>query len=242
MTAQHHRPGKDSEAPYTEQPYVGQQLYAAQPATGNDPGQQPRRRRRGLYPTLVITAVALTAVIATACSGKSPTPAPSSSQASTSPATVLPASVPDRIVIPSIGVNAKLNTVGLQSDGQMEAPDFAKPMDAAWYRMGPTPGEAGPAAIVGHLDTPEVPKAVFYKVPDLKKGAEIDVKREDHTTAVFTVDEVETFQKNTFPTQKVYGDTGGKAELRVITCGGSLTPDRHWDSNVVVFAHLTGKA
>ncbi|MCX5012516.1 hypothetical protein OG765_16125 [Streptomyces sp. NBC_00555] len=25
------------------------------------------------------------------------------------------------------------------------------------------------------------------------------------------------------------------------TCGGNLTKDGHWDANVVVFAHLTGK-
>ncbi|MEU8837861.1 hypothetical protein AB0D97_01850 [Streptomyces roseus] len=34
----------------------------------------------------------------------------------------------------------------------------------------------------------------------------------------------------------------GSARLRLITCGGNLTADRHWDSNVVVYAHLTGRA
>ncbi|MFF5499890.1 hypothetical protein [Streptomyces aquilus] len=38
--------------------------------------------------------------------------------------------------------------------------------------------------------------------------------------AVFTVDAVDTFAKDAFPTQKVYGSTGGRAELRLITCGG----------------------
>ncbi|MFD9359700.1 hypothetical protein [Streptomyces sp. NPDC060031] len=64
----------------------------------------------------------------------------------------------------------------------------------------------------------------------------------DGSTAVPAVDDVQTFKQDAFPTDKVYGDTHGKAELRLITCGGSLTPDRHWDANVVVFAHLTGKA
>ncbi|MFB7056437.1 class F sortase [Streptomyces vinaceus] len=154
---------------------------------------------------------------------------------------MLPRSVPDRIAIPSIGVDATLRKVGLQSNGEMEEPSFAAPMDAAWYEKGPTPGEAGAAAIVGHLDTPTTKEAVFYRLAELKKGAEIDVERQDHKTAAFTVDDVETFKKDSFPTQQVYGDTGNKAELRVITCGGNLTADRHWDSNVVVFAHLTAK-
>ncbi|MFF4369397.1 class F sortase [Streptomyces sp. NPDC001594] len=220
-----------------------------EPLSPNGP-QPPRppnrpRNRGGLRLATLASAVVLAAAVATACSqgGAKPeagtTSAPSQSQAGS--ASVLPASVPERIVIPSIGVDARLNTVGLQADGEMQAPAFDKPMDAAWYREGPTPGGAGAAAIVGHLDTSTTPKAVFFKVPDLKKGAEIDVKREDHSTAVFTVDDVETFKKDAFPTQKVYGDTHGKAELRVITCGGDLTQDRHWNSNVVVFAHLTGK-
>ncbi|MFD9727196.1 class F sortase [Streptomyces sp. NPDC059072] len=162
--------------------------------------------------------------------------------AHTTAASSLPPSVPDRIKIPDIRVDAPLDAVGLDAQGVMREPDFAKPKDAAWYEDGPTPGEPGAAAVVGHMDTPQVPKAVFFDLGKLKKGEEIDVHRADGTTAVFSVDEVDTFKKDAFPTDKVYGDTHGKAELRVITCGGDLTADRHWDSNVVVFAHLTGKA
>ncbi|MET8755186.1 class F sortase [Streptomyces sp. NPDC004667] len=206
-------------------------------------GAGPRRRRRRFRIAALATAAVLTALTAAACSaGDNSTGSSPGASRSSAPGTPMAASVPDRIVIPSIGVNAHLASVGLQPDGQMEEPSFDAPADAAWYRRGPTPGEAGPATIVGHLDTPTTPEAVFYKLPDLKKGDEIDVKRQDQSTAVFDVDSVETFLKDQFPTQKVYGDTGGKAELRVITCGGSLTNDRHWDSNVVVFAHLVGKS
>lgn len=92
------------------------------------------------------------------------------------------------------------------------------------------------------MDTPRAPEAVFFNLKKLKKDEEIEVHRTDGTTAVFAVDTVDTFKKDAFPTDEVYGDTHGKAELRLITCGGALTADRHWDSNVVVFAHLTGKA
>ncbi|OEJ33129.1 hypothetical protein BGK67_18985 [Streptomyces subrutilus] len=91
------------------------------------------------------------------------------------------------------------------------------------------------------MDTPQAPKAVFFDLKRLKKDEKIEVHRADGTTAVFAVDEVDTFKKDAFPTDKVYGDTHGKAELRLITCGGNLTQDRHWDAGVVVFAHLTGE-
>ncbi|MFD8888392.1 sortase domain-bontaining protein [Streptomyces erythrochromogenes] len=77
---------------------------------------------------------------------------------------------------------------------------------------------------------------------ELTKDARIEVHREDGTTAVFAVDAIDTFKKDAFPTDKVYGDTCGRPELWLITCGGNLAQDRHWGSDVVVFAHLTGEA
>ncbi|EFL16668.1 class F sortase [Streptomyces sp. C] len=211
------------------------------------PETAPSRRRGGRAPRAAALAgapaLALALTLATGCSaGAQAHGTTPRTTASVIPAAVLPASVPDRIEIPGIKVDAPLDSVGLDAQGVMQEPDFAKPEDAAWYRQGPTPGEAGAAAIVGHMDTPQAPRAVFYNLKTLKKGQEIEVHRTDGTTAVFSVDSVDTFKKDAFPTGKVYGDTHGKAELRLITCGGNLTADRHWDSNVVVFAHLTGKA
>jgi hypothetical protein len=155
-------------------------------------------------------------------------------------ASVLQPSVPDRIRIPALHLDAALGTIGLQADGTLETPPFDKPMQADWYREGPTPGERGAAVIAGHMDTAQVAKAVFHDLKSLKKDQRIEVTRDDGSTAVFTVDQVDTFKKDAFPSQRVYGSTND-AELRLITCGGSLTADRHWDSNVVVFAHLTGE-
>lgn len=187
-------------------------------------------------------ASALAVILASGCSaGSGDAAANTPVSANAVAASSLPPSVPDHIKIPDIGVDAPLDAVGLDSGGVMREPDFAKPKDAAWYEQGPTPGEQGAAAIVGHMDTPQAPKAVFFDLKKLKKDEEIEVHRADGTTAVFAVDEVDTFKKDAFPTDKVYGDTHGKAELRLITCGGNLTKDRHWDANVVVFAHLTGK-
>ncbi|MFG2621615.1 class F sortase [Streptomyces sp. NPDC048507] len=183
---------------------------------------------------------ALAVVLVSGCSSGA-TAATGTSGATTAAAALAP-SVPDRVTIPAVHVDAPLDTVGVDAQGVMREPDFAKPDDASWYKDGPTPGEPGAAAIVGHMDTPQAPEAVFFNLKELKKDAKIEVHRTDGSTAVFAVDAVDTFKKDAFPTDKVYGDTHGRAELRLITCGGGLTADRHWDSNVVVFAHLTGAA
>ncbi|MCM1973296.1 class F sortase [Streptomyces sp. G1] len=211
-------------------------------AEQSTPERAPRRSGRALRVAALAGASALTAFLITSCgSGGDAGGAAKNDPAGAKNASVLSASVPDRIVIPDIKVDAPLDTVGLDAQGTMQEPDFAKPKDAAWYKEGPTPGEKGAAAIVGHMDTPQAPEAVFYNLKKLKKDEKIEVHRDDGSTAVFAVDEVDTFKKDQFPTDKVYGDTHGKAELRVITCGGNLTKDRHWDANVVVFAHLVGQ-
>ncbi len=197
------------------------------------------RTRRTSAVALAVTAALAVAVTAGCSAGSGDSAKSTDNAAHVTPVSVLKASVPDHISIPSIKVDANLDTVGLDSSGAMQTPPFDKPMEASWYKDGPTPGEKGAAAIAGHMDTPQVEKAVFYNLKQLKKDQEIDIRREDGTTAVFKVDSVSTYKKADFPTDKVYGKTD-KAELRLITCGGDLTKDRHWDSNVVVFAHLTG--
>ncbi|MFC9813713.1 class F sortase [Streptomyces virginiae] len=213
------------------------------PEAGSPAGAARRGGRAHRAAALAGTA-ALAALLTTACSAHTTA---TSTSTGTGTGTVkvdaaLAPAVPDRIKISAIGVDAPLDAVGLDDRGVMRDPDFAKPDDAAWYDQGPTPGEAGAAAIVGHLDTPQAPRAVFFRLGELRKDARIEVHREDGTTAVFAVDGIDTYKKDAFPTDKVYGDTHGRAELRLITCGGNLTKDRHWDADVVVFAHLTGKA
>ncbi|MFJ9937533.1 class F sortase [Streptomyces virginiae] len=208
------------------------------------PAGAARRGGRAHRAAALAGTAALAALLTAACSAHTTTP---STGTGTGTGTVkvdtaLAPAVPDRITISAIGVDAPLDAVDLDDRGVMRDPDFAKPDDAAWYDQGPTPGEAGAAAIVGHMDTPQAPRAVFFRLGELRKDARIEVHREDGTTAVFAVDGTDTYKKDAFPTDKVYGDTHGRPELRLITCGGTLTKDRHWDSDVVVFAHLTGKA
>ncbi|MFJ8729961.1 class F sortase [Streptomyces bauhiniae] len=150
----------------------------------------------------------------------------------------LVASPPTRIRIPAIRVNAPLMGLSLTSSGSLDVPPPAEKNLAGWYEAGTTPGDTGTAVVAGHVDNTEGP-AVFYDLGALKRGATIEVDREDATTAVFTVDAVEVYAAKDFPDEKVYG-ASSRPELRVITCGGGYSKSTGYQGNVVVFAHLTG--
>jgi sortase (surface protein transpeptidase) len=110
---------------------------------------------------------------------------------------------------------------------------------AGWYRYLPTPGETGPAVILGHVDTAQEGPAVFYRLRDVNPGDTVTVRRLDGSTAVFTVSQVAEYPKSTFPTEAVYGPLDHPG-LRLTTCGGSFDPiRREYRGNVVAYATLT---
>ncbi|MER7463904.1 class F sortase [Streptomyces sp. NPDC097981] len=175
--------------------------------------------------------------IATAAAAPAPTAA-SSAPATAAPAAPLPASEPVRVRIPSAGVDTgPLLKLGLAADGTVEVPSVADGDRIGWYTKGVTPGETGPAVLIGHFDTARGP-AVLRNVSKIHTGDEITVSRADGGAAVFRVRELEQVDKKHFPTAKVYGNTAAP-ELRVITCGGEITAG-HRPDNIIVYADLVG--
>ncbi|WP_259370768.1 class F sortase [Streptomyces sp. SCUT-3] len=149
----------------------------------------------------------------------------------------MPSSAPKRLTIPRIGVNAPFSELGLDENGTLEAPSPDDNNLVGWYADGVTPGERGNAIVAGHVDTKTGP-AVFWRLGTVTPGTTVNITREDGSTAVFTVDAVETFAKDDFPDERVYGHTDD-AQLRLITCGGNYDKKaKDYTANVVVFAHL----
>jgi len=147
----------------------------------------------------------------------------------------LPASEPVSISIDSIGVNAQIIHLAKNPDGTMEVPaDHSK---VGWYTLSPTPGEIGPAVLVGHVDSPSGP-AIFWNLNKLEPGSIITVHRTDGKLAKFSVDSIAQFPQNAFPTEKVYGDINHPG-LRVITCGGAFNEQtKRYSHNTVIYASL----
>ncbi|MFI0780604.1 class F sortase [Streptomyces sp. NPDC021212] len=155
--------------------------------------------------------------------------------------TPLAAARPQRIDIAAAGVHAPVIGAGLDRKGAVQPPPFSRADSVAWYRGGPEPGTAGAALLVGHVDTRSKP-AVFYRLRDLRRGETLRIGRSDGSTAEFTVEDVAMVNAKRFDARRVYGARiGGRAELRLITCGGRFDKKtRTYSANVVVSAYLTG--
>lgn len=153
----------------------------------------------------------------------------------------LDAAAPRRLDIPGLGVRAPVVARGLDARGAPEPPPFERAGAVAWYAAGTAPGAAGTALLVGHVDTDTRP-AVFYKVSSLRPGDTIRVVRADTEVAEFTVDDVQVLTRDRFDARQAYGPrSSGRAELRLITCGGTFDRvTRSYTANVVVSAYLTG--
>jgi hypothetical protein len=182
----------------------------------------------------------------TAGLGATPGPATSPAARPAVPAPLVPSgpqtlsySVPVSVTVPAIGVRASIVALGENPDHTVQVPPLSEPQETSWFDLGPTPGQRGPAVLLGHVDTAATGPAVFYKLGDLRPGNTVMVTRADHQTAVFRIDRVEEYQKVSFPSLLVYGPTKN-AQLRLVTCGGAFDPQTgHYLSNIVAYATLT---
>ncbi|WP_410587406.1 class F sortase [Amycolatopsis sp. lyj-23] len=146
---------------------------------------------------------------------------------------------PTSVRIPKIGAESSLLAVAVKPDGSISVPSVHTPMQAAWYKLSPVPGDVGPAIVLGHVDGDKKP-GIFFKLKELAPGDEVDVDRSDGKKVKFVVDRVTQVPKETFPRDAVYGNSN-EPELRLITCGGAFDHAEHsYKDNIVVYAKLAG--
>lgn len=220
-----------------------------------------RRRVIALAAAVVLVAGGIAAiVIGVGLQQSAPQPPPSAAQGSqtsaplpgpsrevsppASPAApagpTLPASEPTRIDIPAIDVHHALIDLGQNPDGSLQVPSLDDVAVPGWDTYSPTPGQQGPSVITGHVDSAEQGEGVFFDLGDLRPGDAFTITREDGTVAEFTVTGVDEYDKDDFPTLKVYGNTR-RAEARLITCGGRFDSESgDYVDNIVAYARLTG--
>jgi LPXTG-site transpeptidase (sortase) family protein len=142
-----------------------------------------------------------------------------------------------RLLIPKISVDAPFTELSIGRTGQLQPPPAHDTNLVGWYAKGPAPGQIGTSIIAGHVDT-ATSAAVFVRLGELEKGDVFHVERADGRRATFVVDDAETFDKDHFPNERVYGDAP-RAEVRLITCAGDYDRTvKDYTDNLVVFAHL----
>lgn len=144
-------------------------------------------------------------------------------------------SEPERMQIPTIGVDSALEDLALGDEGRLEAPvDFDL---AGWYAGGVRPGQVGPAIIAGHVDSPSAP-AVFADIGELAAGDDVIITLSDGSDLIFQVSGSVQSAKAEFPTASVYSNVPAP-ELRLITCSGTFDSSTgHYLDNLIVFAEL----
>lgn len=140
-------------------------------------------------------------------------------------------SLPTRLLIPKLEINASVLPMGLTATGAMDSPKTNK--DTGWYSLGARPGNVGSAVIDGHLGLRY--KAVFKKLNLLVAGDTLSVIDNQGTTASFVVRDIRVFEKN-IDTSEIFNSKDG-AHLNLITCNGDWNSSQStYDKRLVVFS------
>ena len=139
---------------------------------------------------------------------------------------------PVRVVIPAVGLSARVVPVGLTRTGHMKMPH---PSAAGWYRWGPTPGAVGPSVLVGHVDSYHGP-AVFYRLSGVRRGETVQVVRADGSTTGFAISKITVVSEADFPSLAVFGRTP-RAAIRLITCTGPFDSSSGYADSLIVWGH-----
>lgn len=147
----------------------------------------------------------------------------------------VPGNTPIHLLIPAIGVNAKIQNVGVTRSGRMAVPNSFS--DTGWYKYGPVPGQQGSAVIAGHVDDGLAFPGVFKNLNGLRVGDDIYVTLKSGTTLHFVVTGSEAYSKDA-TTGDIFSDSSGTL-LKLITCTGTWLPDQEThDQRLVVTAKL----
>jgi len=143
--------------------------------------------------------------------------------------------VPASIKISKINVNVYLESVGLTSQGAVGVP--REKNNAAWFNLGPRPGDVGNAIIVGHYGYWQNGAAtVFNNLYKLRKGDKIDIKDGKGAIITFVVRELRTYSENDDVTD-VFVSSDNQAHLNLITCQGAWNKfSKSYPKRLVVFA------
>ncbi len=145
---------------------------------------------------------------------------------------------PVRLVIPAIAVNASIESVGAQSDGDLAIPTQNPWEHVGWYNLGPRPGERGSAVIDGHLDRPGGDPAVFWHLRAMQIGNIVMVVDAQGKILRFRVIGIAFYLPQNAPIQNIFANETG-TYLNLITCAGDWIPSQHQTTlRLVVYTSL----
>jgi sortase (surface protein transpeptidase) len=145
---------------------------------------------------------------------------------------------PVRLRIPSVKIDAFVESVGVLANGDLETPTENRWYNVGWYQSGTIPGERGSAVIDGHLDRPGGNPAVFWNLRQVHVGDAVMVIDAQGNPVRFHVTRVAFYEPQAAPLQEIFGNAGG-IYLNLITCAGDWLPSAHQTTlRLVVYTAL----
>lgn len=139
------------------------------------------------------------------------------------------------LVIPSISVNAPVNSRTVGTNGQMGNP--LGPWDvilydfSGWSGLGGMPGDPGANAVfAGHVDYIHVGPAVFWSIRDLQPGAQVTVNT-PNGPITYAIQWSQWAEPDTDFTQFV--QKTGQESITLVTCIGTFSAG-HYSNRLVV--------
>ena len=141
---------------------------------------------------------------------------------------------PVRVQIPRIGLDARVEPVGVDPASRAVAvpPDG---QTVAWYRHSAAPTQPGSAVLTAHVDY-DGQRGAFFELRLLQPGDTITIELDDGVRQQFEVAARKSYARDELPRQRIFG-SDGPPMLTLVTCGGGFNEtERSYDSNVVVFA------
>ncbi len=140
-------------------------------------------------------------------------------------------SLPARLLIPKLNIDAVILPVGNTASGAMDTPKSNK--DTGWYSLGIRLGNVGSAVIAGHVGVKY--KAVFKELHQLATGDTFSITDDQGTTASFVVRESRVYGKEDDSTE-IFNSKDG-VHLNLITCNGDWDSTQNtYDKRLVVFS------
>lgn len=140
---------------------------------------------------------------------------------------------PVRLLIPALEINTKVQKVGINTKGNMAAPNNFK--DVGWYKYGTLPGDIGSAVMAGHVDNGLAFAGVFKRLGELEKGDDVYVDTDDGKRIRFSVIDSEVYDYDA-NVPEVFTERDGRY-LKLITCTGTWIPsNRTHNKRLVVTA------
>lgn len=150
---------------------------------------------------------------------------------------VVAPNMPRYLIIPKLGVDARILSVGVNAQGALETPGNV--FDTAWYNKSSLPGQPGAMLIDGHVSS-WTAHGVFYGLDSLSPGDKVEVKRGDGITFTYSVVSRQVYKASNVNMSAALSPINpGTPGLNLISCTGDvISGTSDFNERIVIFTSL----